>query len=299
MLEAFRTSLGMAAAAEEPPLFLSIIFFHLASMESYFSDSITEWAAIRKGGVLLIYIIGMAAAWPGPDAAARMTRILLPFFLLALAACSAHGPAARRGGDVYPDFAALKAANTEGLDYTREAYFRGSKVAIFAPHGGDIERPTSLLARRTAGRDLNLYIFNGWHGPKGDLHVTSARFDDPEAVLIATSSLLGVSFHGQADRGSWVCVGGANKAAAQLLTRRLEEAGFAAVTPCQRLPGASAKNLVNRPAAGGVQLEITLRLLSRLEREEEELAKFTEAVRRAALEYVSAGQSAAIQETKE
>lgn len=228
-----------------------------------------------------------------------MTKILLPVFLLALAACSAHGPAARRGGDVYPDFAALKAANTEGLDYTREAYFRGARVAVFAPHGGDIERPTSLLARRTAGRDLNLYIFNGWHGPKGDLHVTSARFDDPEAVFIATSSVLGVSFHGQADRGSWVCVGGSNKAAAQLVTRRLEEAGFAAVTPCPRLPGTSAKNLVNRASAGGVQLEITLRLLARLEKDGEDLAKFTEAVRLAALEFVGTGQSAVIQEAKE
>ncbi|OGR45410.1 MAG: hypothetical protein A2X35_03340 [Elusimicrobia bacterium GWA2_61_42] len=191
----------------------------------------------------------------------------------------------RRGKDVYPDFAALKAANTEGLNYSREVYDRGSDVAIFAIHGGDIEQVTARLARGVAGRDFNLYIFNGWLGrDSGRLHVTAARFDDPQAVFLATSSVLGISLHAQADRGAWVCVGGKNKMAAALIARRLGDAGFAAETPCQRLPGTSDKNIVNRPSAGGVQLELTLRLLDKLEQDGEYLSKFTEAVRMGALE---------------
>lgn len=212
---------------------------------------------------------------------------LLPLLILLLAACSSDR-ALRRGRDLYPDLAALKAAHTEGLDYSREVYDRGSQVTVFAVHGGDIERTTSRLARRAAGGNFNLYIFNGWLGAEsGGLHVTSARFDDPDALRLAASSVLGISFHAQADRGAWVCVGGANKRAAGLVARRLEEAGFAAETPCPRLPGTSPRNIVNRTASGGVQLEITLRLLDRLERDGEYLSKFTEAVRLAALEFMS------------
>jgi len=212
-----------------------------------------------------------------------LKAFLLPALLFA-AACAAGVPAERRGRDVYPDFAAMKAANVEGLDYSREVYARGSAISVFAIHGGEIETATSLLARQVAGKDLNLYIFNGWHGDRGDLHVTAAHFDDPDAVRLAAGSALGISLHAQADRGTWVCVGGANTAAAELVTKRLLAAGFAAETPCRRLPGTTRNNIVNRASSGGVQLELTLRLLERLERSREELSRFSDAVRLAALE---------------
>jgi phage replication-related protein YjqB (UPF0714/DUF867 family) len=141
-----------------------------------------------------------------------------------------------------------------------------------------------------AGKDFNLYIFNGWLGKNsGRLHVTSARFDDPDAVRIATAGVLGLSLHAQADHGSWVCVGGANKIASALVAKRLEGAGFAAVSPCERLPGTSSANIVNRASAGGVQLEVTLRLLARLEKNEADRSRFTQAVRQAALEFINSG----------
>lgn len=214
----------------------------------------------------------------------RTLKLLPLLALLAAAACSPGYTELRRGKDVYPDFAALKAANTEGLDYSREVYDRGSAITIFAIHGGDLETATSRVARHLAGKDLNLYLFNGWHGESGDLHVTAARFDDPDALRMASAATLGVSIHAQADRGTWICVGGSNTAAAGLVARRLLAAGFAAETPCRRLPGTSPRNIVNRPSSGGVQLELTLRLLERLERSGEELSRFSEAVRQAALE---------------
>ncbi len=222
----------------------------------------------------------------------RFNKLPLYLLLLLASGCTSDQAALRRGRDAYPDLSALRAANTEGLDYSRELYNRGSKVAVFAIHGGDIEAATARVARRVAGKDFNLYIFNGWHGrDSGDLHVTAVNFDDPEAAGLAASSLLGISIHAQADRGAWVCVGGSNAAAAELVARRLEAAGFQAETPCARLPGTSGRNIVNRPAAGGVQLELTLRLLSRLDRDAEELGKFSEAVRQAALEFVSSATS--------
>lgn len=217
----------------------------------------------------------------------RTCKIFHIVLLAALAGCCAGAPVICLGADVYGDFTALKAANTEGLDYSREVYDRGGKAAIFAVHGADIELHTSRVARLVAGKDFNLYIFNGWHGSKSrSLHVTSAHFNDPDALRLAASSVLGVSIHAQLERGSWVCVGGKNTAAAKLVARRLEAAGFLTQTPCVRFPGVSKSNIVNRPSLGGVQLELTPRLLSRLERKEEELVKFSGALRAAILEYL-------------
>ncbi len=213
---------------------------------------------------------------------------LLPLIFLLFTACSADTARVRRGKDVYPDFAALKAVYTEGLDYSREVYDRGSGVSVFALHGGDIEKATARLARGIAGKDFNLYIFNGWQGrDSGRLHISATHFDDPSALRLAAASALGVSVHAQTDRGAWVCVGGANKRAAGLVAKRLQDAGFAAETPCARLPGVSPANIVNRPSSGGVQLEITLRLLARLEKDGEYLSEFTGAVRMAILEFMS------------
>ncbi|OGS12267.1 MAG: hypothetical protein A2234_08525 [Elusimicrobia bacterium RIFOXYA2_FULL_58_8] len=202
--------------------------------------------------------------------------------------CSAGPSALRRGGDVYPGLAALKAANVEGRDYSTEAYDRGARATVFAVHGGDIEFGTARLARLTADKDLNLYIFNGWLGAdSARLHITSTRFDDPAAVRLATASVLGISFHAQADRSSYVCVGGKNAAAARLVAIKLEGAGFAAEMPCPRLPGTSDKNITNLPSAGGVQLELTLRLLRRLERDPAESARFVRALRSAIFESIA------------
>jgi len=196
----------------------------------------------------------------------------------------------RLGRDAYADFAGLRSANTEGLDYSIEEYDRGSPIAIFALHGGDIETGTARVARRIAGSDLDLYIFNGWTGPgRSRLHITAARFDEPRAVRLATSCVSAISVHGQMDKGEWVCVGGRNTELGRAVSDKLALAGFAAETLCARLPGITASNIVNRAREGGVQLEITLRLLKRLERSPEDLSKFTVAVRSAITEYLQKG----------
>ena len=221
----------------------------------------------------------------------KKTRILKNTLILtALAfacACSADYAALRLGRDTFADFAALKAANREGVDYSIEEYDRASPAVIFAIHGGDIEAGTARVARWIAGSDLDLYIFQGWTGPgKSRLHLTATHFDEPGAVRLATSSVVALSVHGQMDKGDWVCVGGRNTELGRAVADKLVRAGFAAEIPCARLPGTSEKNIVNRARQAGVQLEITLRLLGRLERSPEDLSKFTVAVRSAILEYL-------------
>ena len=205
---------------------------------------------------------------------------LLTVLLASLCACGANSPVRRMKADTYPDYASLSAANVEGRDFSREIYDRKSPVSIFAIHGGDIELFTSRLARAVAGSDFNLYLFNGWLGEdSGKLHVTAIHFDDPVAIALSTSALLGVSIHAQADRGEWVCVGGSNAEAVREVAADLLSAGFEAEAPCGRLPGTSPKNIVNRAAKGGVQLEITLRMLERLENSPADRMKFAGSVR--------------------
>ncbi len=205
---------------------------------------------------------------------------LILLSLAFLSGCGGNYPARRVKPDIYPDYAALSAANVEGRDYSREIYDRKSQVSVFAIHGGDIERSTSRLARAVAGSDFNLYLFNGWlGGDSGKLHVTAIHFDDPAAIAISTSALFAVSLHAQADRGEWVCVGGSNTQAAREVASGLRLAGFEAEFPCDRLPGTSQKNIVNRSAKGGVQLELTLRLLDRLEESAADRMKFAASVR--------------------
>jgi phage replication-related protein YjqB (UPF0714/DUF867 family) len=213
--------------------------------------------------------------------AAKVTvRLLFPPFFVFFCACGQNYSARRSAPDIYPDYAALNSANIEGRDFSREIYNRASPVSVFAIHGGDIELSTARLARKIAGSDFNLYIFNGWLGGESrKLHVTSIHFDDPSAVALSTSSLFALSVHAQAESGERVCVGGANAAAAREMASGLASAGFETEFPCGRLPGVNPKNIVNRPARGGVQLELTLRLLERLENSPADMAGFTGAAR--------------------
>lgn len=219
-------------------------------------------------------------------------RLLICAAFLALSFCGCSPAPYRLGPDSHADFTALVSPLKEGRDYSVEVYDRGSEIIVLAPHGGDLERGTSRLARRVAGADWNLYIFNAWLGRgSGRLHLTSANFDDPRALDLTGRSRLAVSLHGQAAKGRWICVGGANAEAGRLVSESLAKAGFRTEFPCRRLPGRSPRNITNRAAAGGVQLEVTLSLLGKLDKGGEDLPKFTLAVRE--------GLSAALKDIKE
>ncbi|TGV72778.1 hypothetical protein EN792_063165, partial [Mesorhizobium sp. M00.F.Ca.ET.149.01.1.1] len=63
----------------------------------------------------------------------------------------------------FPNFAALKAAKIENVDY-RVVIRRGARTGnaiVMAPHGGKIEPRTSLITETIAGRDLDMYCFEG------------------------------------------------------------------------------------------------------------------------------------------
>jgi len=188
------------------------------------------------------------------------------FPVLAIPQQDAAGvPPAAGEGDRFRSFAALAAERTEGEDFRVTVLDRKAAVTVLAIHGGVIEPGSEALARAIAGEDLNLYVFEAL--TRRQLHLTSARFDDPRAVSLAEAARLCVSVHGYAEASlKDICVGGANarlrKRVAKALRAKLPD--LEVHSPCKRFGGSAKKNIVNRCAEGGVQLELSRALRDEL-----------------------------------
>jgi len=186
--------------------------------------------------------------------------------------------------DLYACFADLAAGERQGRDYRIEVCDRGAPIAIVAPHGGAIESGTSEVARTTAGGDLSLYLFEGRsRADNSRLHITSTRFDEPEALRLIAGCDTIVTIHGRGDRADpeTVWVSGRDRALAAGIAAALEREGFRAGEPAESaLAGTDERNICNRGRRGkGVQLELPRSLRRRLTAEGPLLAAFAAAVR--------------------
>ncbi len=162
---------------------------------------------------------------------------------------------------------------------------RGSKLAIVAPHGGEIEPHTSIIARTIAGEKLSLYLFEGLrpHRAHCELHITSENFDEPLAAAIVSGADTVLGVHGRADKGdgatTWV--GGLDFQRRDKIVAALLKADFSAVVrqPGQSLAGTAPKNICNRGKTRvGMQLEIPRSLRNKLAGDVEKLSRFSHAV---------------------
>jgi phage replication-related protein YjqB (UPF0714/DUF867 family) len=188
--------------------------------------------------------------------------------------------------DKYASFQQLAAGERCGVDFRICAMRRGSPVAIIAPHGGMIEPGTSNLARAIAGEDYSLYCFEGLRRrPHRDLHITSARFDEPRGLKIVQRCDLVVALHGLDGTDARIAIGGRHSALRQQICAHLQDAGFAAqIMITGPHAGMEANNICNRGRQReGVQLEITraLRKTLVLGRSQARLSSFAAAVRAA------------------
>ena len=187
----------------------------------------------------------------------------------------------------FPNFAALKAAKIENIDY-RIVIRRGARTGnaiVMAPHGGKIEPRTSLITETIAGGDLDMYCFEGLMPESNrELHITSRNFDEASALdLLRTKSTV-VTIHGRQDREdpSTVYLGGKDAALVSEIAWRLQEAGFQTQKDDHPFPGIQDSNIVNRGLTGkGAQLEVPFSLRRRLGNEPDLLGKFCGAVRKA------------------
>lgn len=158
--------------------------------------------------------------------------------------------------DLYGDFAALAAAETE---YHIVERCGTSDVAVIAPHGGGIEGGTTELADAVAGTEHRYYSFQGLKSSgNATLHITSHRFDEPRCLALLATATQVVALHGVGEGEPGVYVGGLDEDLGKRIADALEAAGFTAGPPPGHLAGRSATNICNRGASGaGVQLELT------------------------------------------
>ena len=196
--------------------------------------------------------------------------------------------------DKYRDFASLATAEPQGA-FSISVRNTGTAVAIAAPHGGEIERGTSEIARAVAADDLSYYVFEGTKTQdNGDLHITSSNFDEPRCLGLLRAAYTVVTVHGENSEHEVVYLGGRDRAALASLRRTLAGYGFTAREHSNpKLQGLHPNNICNIGRSGvGVQLELSrglrrtffasLTCAGRMQRTPW-LARFTEAVRQALL----------------
>lgn len=165
--------------------------------------------------------------------------------------------------DRYESFAALAAREIEGVHYRIRVETRPSPIAVVAPHGGWIEPGSSEAATAIAGETHSLYLFESlFRRAKGDgLHITSTRFDEPQALQLVKSAEIVIGVHGRkngADEAS-IWVGGLHENLRDDICAALRTAGFRAkaVGEGHPLAGRDPANICNKGSRGaGVQLEL-------------------------------------------
>jgi phage replication-related protein YjqB (UPF0714/DUF867 family) len=186
--------------------------------------------------------------------------------------------------DRYDSFEELEAAETLGVHYRLRFADRGTSIVILAPHGGSIEPGSSEIARAIAGEDYSFYCFEGLcpGRPHSDLHITSHRFNEPEALKLVTAAKTAVAVHGRGKHSdpTRVWMGGLNTALRDAIAAALNASDFPAVTEGHHLTGTMLANICNRGTArGGVQLELPMTLRDRLVTDPAQLRLFAGAVR--------------------
>ena len=159
--------------------------------------------------------------------------------------------------DPYDCFAALAASEQEGVHYRVRLIDRFSPIVIVAPHGGRIEPGTSRTAALLAADDFSLYCFESLVSGRR-LHITSAWFDEPQALALVGASEIAIGIHGRADGGDHrtVWLGGLHTGLRDAIGAALECSGFATSTD-HHMQGISPSNICNRGRLGaGVQIEL-------------------------------------------
>lgn len=164
--------------------------------------------------------------------------------------------------DVYANYAALAAAQTEGTDYARWSVpVTGATWCAIAIHGGGIEPGSGEMARYVGADRMAHYEFAGLlSSGNSTLHITSTNFDEPNALAIAAAAHRCLSFHGAAGTAGvpMTFLGGLDTVTGARVAARLMAAGFAVSMASEELNANDASNITNKTLiSAGVQLEMS------------------------------------------
>lgn len=163
--------------------------------------------------------------------------------------------------DTYPNFAALAAANTRGVDYEiayRPTSGPGQLINI-AIHGGAIRSATAQLAQYCAGAGGAYYAFSGIRATGNPaLYMVATNFDEPAALSLVAASNFTVSWDGASASFPVTYVGGSDVYSAAMVRDALNAAGFPTAVPPTDMAGTEPGNICNRNVRrAGVQLSLS------------------------------------------
>jgi phage replication-related protein YjqB (UPF0714/DUF867 family) len=184
----------------------------------------------------------------------------------------------------FSSYRELSLNRTEGRDFQIRKKQRASRVAIIAPHGGSIEPVTSKLTIATAGDSFSWDCFEGLRGNRGNLHITSASFDEPQCLELIAPCDIVIAMHGRKDDGdpATVFVGGLHEELKEIVSSELSGSGFSATTDSVKFPGRHHSNICNRGRTGrGVQLKMPRSLREKLDGDDVLFRRFVGALRSA------------------
>jgi phage replication-related protein YjqB (UPF0714/DUF867 family) len=184
-----------------------------------------------------------------------------------------------KAADTYRSFPDLKRSEPPSAYRIRPKTQR-SEVLVIAIHGGQIEPGTSEIAELIAGETYNLYRFEGRKKPGQNqvLHITSQRFNEPEALKLVARSSVVLSIHGHRRSPRTIYVGGRDTEMCKDLASALAPTGLLIKVHRKPFRATRRLNICNRGARGrGAQLEIS-RDLRRSEYWRERIATIAQAV---------------------
>lgn len=179
--------------------------------------------------------------------------------------------------DEYKNFAELSSHEKEGIDYSISVQKKESLSLILAIHGGEIEFGTDQIAELIADSSHSLFLFKGLKKEKARrLHITSTRFDHPEALALASQSRHCLSIHGFRELKSKICIGGKNERLRKKLSEVISKkfSNIEIEDFCPGIRGQSPQNIVNRCQNEGVQLELSSGLRELLQTNPETMQTF-------------------------
>lgn len=158
--------------------------------------------------------------------------------------------------DKYPSFKELKRYETE---FSIELCDQGSDVTVLAPHGGRIEPHTEEITKLIAGEDYNYFCFNGMkQGNNRDLHITSHRYDEEQALVLVQKSTTVITIHGCTRKDPMIFLGGLDGNLKEKISSALTTMKIPVSHSWPNCTGTNMNNICNRGITGkGVQLEIS------------------------------------------
>ncbi len=137
---------------------------------------------------------------------------------------------------------------------------KNSDTVILALHGGGIEPGTEELALEVHEPEEGLFIFSGIKKTGNRLlHITSTKFDHPEALELVENSVLTIAIHGAGGKEPITYLGGLCEKGIRAIAEELTSNGFHVSTkPPPGIDGKDPQNIVNKNLRKkGVQVEIS------------------------------------------